>query len=96
MTQAPARLQAEVLLDFATACFVAVGMGQDEAALVADTMVAAELRGVTSHGLIRLPVYLGNLRDGSVDPTARPILVSSVPVPILRHCHCEGPTRRHG
>jgi LDH2 family malate/lactate/ureidoglycolate dehydrogenase len=79
MTQAPARLRAEVLQDFATACFVAVGMAAGEAALVADTLIAAEVRGVTSHGLIRLPVYVGNLKDGSVDPTARPILVADGP-----------------
>jgi LDH2 family malate/lactate/ureidoglycolate dehydrogenase len=79
MTQAPARLRAEVLLDFAAACFVAAGMRPDDAALVADSLVAAELRGVTSHGLIRLPVYLANLKAGSVDPTARPVLVADGP-----------------
>jgi LDH2 family malate/lactate/ureidoglycolate dehydrogenase len=79
MTQASARHRAEVLLDFATACFVAVGMADDEAALVADTLVAAELRGVTSHGLLRLPVYLANLKDGLVSPTARPMLVADGP-----------------
>ena len=79
MTQAPARLRAEVLQDFATACFAAVGMRRDDAALVADSLLAAELRGVTSHGLIRLPVYLANLKDGSVDPTARPGLVADGP-----------------
>ena len=79
MTQAPARLRAEVLQDFATACFVSAGMGPADAALVADTLIAAEIRGVTSHGLIRLPVYLGNLKDGSVSATARPILVSDGP-----------------
>jgi LDH2 family malate/lactate/ureidoglycolate dehydrogenase len=79
MTQAPARLRAEVLQDFATACFVSVGMGRDDAALVADSLIAAEVRGVTSHGLIRLPVYLGNIKDGSVSPTARPILVADGP-----------------
>jgi LDH2 family malate/lactate/ureidoglycolate dehydrogenase len=79
MTQAPAGLRAEVLLDFATACLVAVGMRPGDAALVADSLIAAELRGVTSHGLIRLPVYLANLKDGGVDPTARPILVADGP-----------------
>lgn len=79
MTQAPARLRAEVLQDFATACFTAVGMTAADAALVADSLLAAELRGVTSHGLVRLPVYLANLKDGLVDPTARPTLVADGP-----------------
>ncbi|MGE3270282.1 MAG: Ldh family oxidoreductase [Chloroflexota bacterium] len=79
MTQAPARLRAEVLQDFATACFVNVGMGPADAAIVADSLIAAEVRGVTSHGLIRLPVYLGNIKDGQVSATARPIIVADGP-----------------
>lgn len=79
MTQAPARLRAEVIQDFATACFVSVGMGQDDATLVADTLRAAEVRGVTSHDLIRRAAYLGNIEGGAVNRVARPILVSDGP-----------------
>ena len=79
MTQAPARLSADVLHEFATRCFQAAGMHAEDAALVADSLIAAELRGVTSHGLIRLPVYLQNLKDGLVDPTARPTLAADGP-----------------
>jgi len=79
MTQAPARLAADALNAFAARCFEAVGMRPDEAALVADSLVSAELRGVTSHGLIRLPVYLANIKDGLVSPTARPTLAADGP-----------------
>jgi LDH2 family malate/lactate/ureidoglycolate dehydrogenase len=77
------RYSVEVLQEFAARCFVAVGMEQADAALVADTLVAAELRGVTSHGLVRLPVYLGNLKDGLVDATARPTLGADGPAVAL-------------
>jgi LDH2 family malate/lactate/ureidoglycolate dehydrogenase len=69
MTQAPARLSADVPKEFATRGFQAVGRRADDAVLVADSLVAAELRGVTSHGLVRLPVYLPHLLDGSISPT---------------------------
>ena len=83
MTQALARLSAETLQTFAGRCFGQVGLRPNDAALVADTLVAAELRGVTSHGLIRLPVYLRNLRDGVVDATAHPTLAADGPAVAL-------------
>ena len=83
MTQAPARGSLDALQDFATRCFVKVGLAPETAQLVADTLIAAELRGVTSHGLVRLPVYLGNLQSGQVDPQAQPVLVADAPAVAL-------------
>jgi len=83
MTQASAHHAPAVLLAFAARCFEAVGMNRDDAALVADSLVAAEVRGVTSHGLVRLPVYLQNLKDGLVDPVGRPTLAADGPTVAL-------------
>ncbi len=38
------------------------------AATVADALVLADMRGVASHGVMRLPVYLERLRRGAVAP----------------------------
>ncbi len=54
-------------------------MTTEDAELTADTLVAADLRGVMSHGMVRLPVYRRNLRDGTVSPTAQPLVVSDSP-----------------
>ncbi|MCC6177716.1 MAG: Ldh family oxidoreductase [Chloroflexi bacterium] len=83
MAQAPARQPVSTLEDFARRCFEAVGMNAADAALVADTLIAAEVRGVTSHGLIRLPAYLQNLRDGVVEPRSRPAMVAEGPAVAL-------------
>ncbi len=83
MTEAPARHSADTLHAFAARCFEAVGMHAEDAALVADSLVAAELRGVTSHGLVRLPIYLQNLKDGQVDPVGRPTLAADGPTVAL-------------
>ncbi len=83
MTQAPVYQSVDALQEFATRCFVAVGMESNDATLVADTLIAAELRGVTSHGLVRLPVYLRNLKDGQVDARARPVLIADAPAVAL-------------
>ena len=55
---------------FAAACLEKLGLIGADARLVAETLVAANLRGVDSHGVVRLPHYATRLRNGSVK--ARP------------------------
>ena len=64
------RLDAGELEDFSTALFGACGVEPDGARLTARSLVWADLRGVYSHGVVRLqPNYLKSLQDGSVNPT---------------------------
>ena len=58
----------EKLTAFAAACLEALGLNADDARLVAETLVAANLRGVDSHGIVRLPHYATRLRNGTVKP----------------------------
>ncbi len=60
----------EGLTDFATHLLVAGGVGGDEAALVARSLVGANLRGHDSHGVMRIPSYLDSCRKGDVVPGA--------------------------
>lgn len=64
------------LLALTTAVFRACGMDPADAALVADTLVDADLGGVHSHGVLRVPEYVAKLTVGGVDPRARPAVVS--------------------
>jgi LDH2 family malate/lactate/ureidoglycolate dehydrogenase len=52
----------------------------DDAAIVAHCLVSADLRGVETHGLARLPIYLARLRGGLIDP--RPVLVPERKTPV--------------
>jgi LDH2 family malate/lactate/ureidoglycolate dehydrogenase len=52
-----------------------------DARAVADCLVLADLRGVDSHGLLRLPVYARRLRAGVVK--ARPAITVQVPFPAV-------------
>jgi LDH2 family malate/lactate/ureidoglycolate dehydrogenase len=70
------RLTAERLRETATAIFRAVGARDDDAVLVADSLVDAELCGHESHGLIRVSEYLRHIREGAIVPDARPELVA--------------------
>lgn len=57
---------ADVLTDFATRLLAAGGVEGNEAALVAKSLVGANLRGHDSHGVMRIPSYLDACRQGEV------------------------------
>jgi len=69
------RVQADDLLGFVADAFRRCGMGDDDAALLADSLVVADLRGVHSHGVLRVPEYVKKLTVDGVDPRGRPSLV---------------------
>lgn len=46
------------------------GLAEDQAAVVADILVYAELRGVTSHGALRVEHYVNRIRRGGINTNA--------------------------
>jgi LDH2 family malate/lactate/ureidoglycolate dehydrogenase len=50
-------------------------MTGEDAALLAETLASADLRGVHSHGVLRLPEYVEKLLGKRVDPRGRPQVV---------------------
>jgi ureidoglycolate dehydrogenase (NAD+) len=65
-------MRPEALAAFCRRVLVNVGLGEEDAATVADSLVAADLRGVATHGVMRLPIYVERLRRGLV--AARPTI----------------------
>jgi ureidoglycolate dehydrogenase (NAD+) len=61
---------AEALKDFAARIFVACDVSAEHAELWADILVWANLRGVDSHGVLRIPRYIQTLGNGNIN--ARP------------------------
>ena len=61
---------AEALKNFAARVFAACDVAPDDAALWADLLVWANLRGVDSHGVLRIPRYIQTLGNGNIN--ARP------------------------
>src|SRR5687767_9318994 len=59
------------LTQFTAACLERLGLAAADARLVAETLVIANLRGVDSHGVVRLPHYATRLRNGTVKPRPR-------------------------
>jgi LDH2 family malate/lactate/ureidoglycolate dehydrogenase len=57
------------LRDFMTRVLRKAGADPEDAAIAADVLLAADMRGVSSHGIIRLfPYYYHRLRAGLVNP----------------------------
>ena len=59
------RIETAALRDFSVSLCRAAGLSADDAALLTDSILFAECRGVTSHGLLRLPQYIARLRSGA-------------------------------
>ena len=59
---------ADALTAYATAMFQSAGTSREDAALIAGDLVKANLRGVDSHGVSRVPMYLDRMRRGLVNP----------------------------
>lgn len=65
---------------FATRLLQANGLPESDAAVVADCLVRADLRGVDTHGLQYLPHYLNRVRKGLIN--ARPTLSVKKATPV--------------
>jgi LDH2 family malate/lactate/ureidoglycolate dehydrogenase len=60
------------LRDFSATIFERLGLPQAHAYIAAECLVKANLRGLDSHGVVRIPIYAKRLRLGLVNP--RPTL----------------------
>ncbi|HEY1474692.1 MAG TPA: Ldh family oxidoreductase [Pseudolabrys sp.] len=81
------RVSHRELLRFTTAVFAATGMSPSDAASVADVLVWANARGVDSHGVVRIPVYLAEIRKGDFKPTAQPLVQNLLPATFVLECN---------
>jgi LDH2 family malate/lactate/ureidoglycolate dehydrogenase len=74
---------ADTLARFIRDVFVAGGMAVEHAAIVADVLVWANLRGVDSHGVVRVPRYVELLLSGQLNGRAVPRVVVETSAAVL-------------
>ncbi|MGQ0796256.1 MAG: Ldh family oxidoreductase [Methanobacteriota archaeon] len=65
---APTRIPEKALRAFCEAVFRKLGVPPEDARITTDVLVLADLRGVDSHGVARLPRYVTGLRQGAIRP----------------------------
>ena len=69
------RFDAAALTTFGTDVLTSLGVPDDDARLVSDSLVTADLWGHPSHGMLRLGWYVARLDSGVMHPVTDPLLV---------------------
>ncbi|MGD2201685.1 MAG: Ldh family oxidoreductase [Candidatus Bathyarchaeota archaeon] len=70
---------AEMLSTLGASIFEGLGAPKEDAQLVSDLLVEANLTGFDSHGMIRLPIYCRGIRMGAVKPGAEIKIIEETP-----------------
>ncbi len=70
------KVPAKQMQDFCVECLLKFGVPQEDAENIADHLVLANLRGVDSHGIIRIPYLAEGIRMGLVKPKPEVRVVS--------------------
>ena len=66
------------LVDRASRLLAAAGVDAATAGITADGLVEADARGLPSHGLMLLPMYLDRIRSGSIDPNGHNTVITDL------------------
>ena len=72
-------ISADQLRTLGASIFAGLGAPEDDARLVADLLVDANLTGFDSHGMIRLPIYARGIKMGAVKPGAEVRIIEETP-----------------
>lgn len=67
-------LSPEILTDYCSNIFHSLGMRYDEARFVSESLVHADLVGMESHGVIRVPAYTKRILNGGTSADALPFI----------------------
>lgn len=87
----PVVVAAPALREFAVAILEHAGLPVADAGAIADALLWANLRGVDSHGVSRLPRYLEMVQEGVIAPHAvMQVVVDAPAVALLDAAHAAG------
>ena len=81
------RFKAQDLEDFCRAVFMACGLDREQGMQSAKVMVAADVRGIPSHGIGRLWRYVNGLKSGLMLVDAKPEIVADTPSSLVVDAH---------
>ncbi|MEA5386847.1 Ldh family oxidoreductase [Haloarculaceae archaeon H-GB11] len=70
------RVDSDALVVFASDLVEPLGLPPESARDVAESLVAADLRGHGSHGVTRVPYYRDLIAEGNLDPTGTPTVTA--------------------
>ena len=71
--------------------YTAIGLPDEDAAIVADNLIQAELSGISSHGITRMDMYVKKLDSGLINKTGEIKILADGPATLLVDgCNCMG------
>jgi LDH2 family malate/lactate/ureidoglycolate dehydrogenase len=73
-------ISASAAQKFVEGVLVGNGVTPSNASIIADCLVQADLRGIDTHGINRIPSYMARVQQGVLDSKASPTLTSITPV----------------
>jgi len=76
-------VSAAALTRFATDVFACAGLPRSDAAAVAEVLVWANLRGVDTHGVLRIPRYVELIKSGEMNPMPTIRIRTETPASVL-------------
>jgi len=89
---AEVRVAWDKLQEFTKQVFMQVGMSPADAETEAEVLVWANLRGIDSHGVLRIPQYLDSVVQGGMNPKANIRIEMETPAAMLVEAdHAFGP-----
>lgn len=92
MSQSEMKVSEAALRKFTEEVFVRLGMPPEDAAIEADVLLWANLRGVDSHGVLRIPWYVSNVDRGVMNPKPDIKVVKETPATLVVEAdHALGP-----
>ena len=79
------------LCTFVAEVFAKAGVPENEAALIGESLTEADLTGVESHGVSRVPIYLKRIETGVVNAAAKLDVIADLPgALVLDGCNSMG------
>lgn len=81
------RIKRESLIGFCRDVFVNLGLSEENGLTAAEVLVAADLRGIPSHGVGRLWRYVNGLKTGLMIPDAQLEIVRETPSSVVVCAH---------
>lgn len=67
------------LTAFCADLFHGFGFREEDSYAIADQLVDTDMRGMRSHGVVRVEMYLTHARKGAIDPKAMPTILKETP-----------------
>lgn len=83
MPQSPVKVNWGPLKEFTREVFIRVGMPPEDAEAEAEVLIWANLRGVDSHGVLRIPWYVDNVEKGVMNPKPKIRIEKETPATLL-------------